>query len=118
MARHNEFGHAGELKAAEYMQQRGYAILERNWRAGRKEIDLICLAGKLLVVAEVKTRFVPEEWPAELLDAGKRRNLRLAADAYIRSKKMEVEVRFDLLLVEGAELVVRHIPDVFRLFDD
>lgn len=118
MARHNELGQAGELKAAEYMQQQGYVILERNWRIGKKELDLICLSGNLLVVVEVKTRFSPEDRPEELLDARKRKNLQVAADAYIRSKKMDVEVRFDLILVEGENSAIRHIPDVIRIFDD
>jgi putative endonuclease len=55
-----ELGREGENIAAEYLRVCGYTILDRNWRWRgpdvRGELDLVALAGSLLVAVEVKTR--------------------------------------------------------------
>ena len=56
MAAHNEFGIEGEDKAANYLIREGYTILDRNWRSGHKELDIVAEKDGTLVVAEVKTR--------------------------------------------------------------
>lgn len=117
MAEHNEFGKFGERRAADYLEERGYVILERNWRCGHKELDLVCLKDEWLVVVEVKTRHLKEERPDELLDFLKRRNLRRAADVYIRSKGIKREVRFDLVVVGGESGEIEHIPDAIQIFE-
>ncbi|NCE71843.1 YraN family protein [Odoribacter sp. Z80] len=117
MAEHNEFGKFGEQKAVDYLRERGYIVLERNWRWKHKELDIVCLKDGWLVVVEVKTRRMKEERPAELLDLLKRRNLRKAADVYIRSKGIEREVRFDLVVVSGESGEIEHIPDVIQVFE-
>ena len=56
MARHNEIGKAGEQIAKNYLTERGYRILEENWRYRRAEVDLIAMDKDTLVIVEVKTR--------------------------------------------------------------
>ena len=46
MAKHNEFGRLGEEIAARYLTEKGYTILERNWRNVHKEIDIIAKDGE------------------------------------------------------------------------
>ena len=41
MALHNEIGHLGEDATCEYLKKNGYKIVERNWRLGNIEIDVI-----------------------------------------------------------------------------
>lgn len=41
MARHNELGKWGEQYAADYLQGLGYDIIERDWRFGHRDIDII-----------------------------------------------------------------------------
>lgn len=43
MALHNELGKEGEAAAEQLLLQKGYRILERNWRFRKNEIDLIAL---------------------------------------------------------------------------
>lgn len=117
MARHNELGRAGEDKAAAYLLREGYVIWERNWRLKHCELDIICSQGNMLVVVEVKTRMVAEERPEELLDFRKRKNLRRAADAYIKMKDLQMEVRFDLILLTGENLALEHIRDALQVFE-
>ena len=57
----------GEARAAEHLQQFGYDILERNFRAERGEIDIIARKNNTIVFVEVKTARSrklgpPESW--------------------------------------------------------
>ena len=57
MAEHNDIGKKGEELAAEYLQEKGYCILERNWtNMGRKELDIIATKDDVVAFVEVKTR--------------------------------------------------------------
>ena len=57
-----ETGDWGETLAVSYLRRRGYIIIERNYRAGHHEIDIIARRWKTIVFVEVKTRtYRPEE---------------------------------------------------------
>ena len=51
-----ELGKMGEDLAVELLIEKGYEILERNWRFRHNEVDIIARKDGLLVIAEVKTR--------------------------------------------------------------
>lgn len=113
----SRLGYAGEEAAAAYLQQAGYVILERNWYWQHKEIDLVCTDGNLVIVVEVKTRSGVVEYPGELLDYKKRRNLLAAGAAYLRCKGVEKELRFDLVIVAGTGRVIQHIREAIQVFE-
>lgn len=117
MSQRNDLGKDGEEQAVLHLIHRGYTILERNWRIGHKEVDIICTDGKMIVVVEVKTREAGCEFPTELIDFRKRRNLLRAGEAYIREKGLDRELRFDLILVSGQEMNVLHIQEAIQVFD-
>lgn len=52
----NPVGVLGEEKACEYLKEKGYLILERNFRKSYGEIDIIALKNNVLVFVEVKSR--------------------------------------------------------------
>ena len=56
MAAHNELGKWGEDKASEFLQLNGYQIIERDWKSGRRDIDIVATNGTEVVFVEVKTR--------------------------------------------------------------
>ena len=56
MAAHNELGKWGEDLATAYLEQKGYTIIERDWKSGRRDLDIIALDGNTVVFVEVKTR--------------------------------------------------------------
>lgn len=57
MAQNKEIGAAGERCAAEYLEDSGYEILEKNYRLNFAEIDIIALSpDDVCVFVEVKTR--------------------------------------------------------------
>ena len=88
-----DLGKTGEDLAVQHLISEGYQILERNWRSGHKEIDIIALKGDTLAVVEVKTR-KSEDYgnPDIAVDGYKQKMLISAADAYVRYKNLEVEV--------------------------
>lgn len=85
--KHLEFGAAGEALAAQWYQQRGYEVLDRNWRCPDGELDLVLLAPDGAVVfTEVKARSSARFGvPAEAVTAGKQRRLRTLAVQYLRA---------------------------------
>lgn len=117
MAKHNELGRQGEELAVRYLVESGYTILERNWRFKHWEVDIICSINGLLVVVEVKTRLADDEIPSELLTWRKRRNLLRAADAYVKMKQSDMELRFDLIIISGENNTITHIPEAMSILD-
>ena len=87
MALHNELGKWGEDVAADYLQRQGYTIIERNWKSGHRDLDIIALDGNTLVFVEVKTRrnriFTD---PETAVDYQKIVNLQHAANHYVKYK--------------------------------
>jgi putative endonuclease len=51
-----ERGRLGEEAAAQFVRERGWKIVARNWRHGRDELDLVAWDGAVLVFAEVRAR--------------------------------------------------------------
>jgi putative endonuclease len=49
-------GRYGEKVAARHLEERGWQVLDRNWRGTGGELDLVALDGDVLVAVEVKTR--------------------------------------------------------------
>lgn len=46
----------GEEIASKYLQEKGYKIIERNFRKGYGEIDIVAVKNDTLIFTEVKTR--------------------------------------------------------------
>ena len=55
MAAHNDFGKEGEQDAVDFLIENGHTILERNFRFGHAEIDIISRKDNILHIVEVKT---------------------------------------------------------------
>ena len=78
MAEHNDLGKWGEDEAALYLEDEGYTIIDRDWRLGRRDLDILAYTpdGNTLVVVEVKTRSGDDyQRPEEAVDGRKMRNL-------------------------------------------
>jgi putative endonuclease len=103
-----------EQLAAEFFKANGFDIVERNWRSGHKEIDLIVKRENLLVFVEVKSSGTTKfGHPAERVDNRKIRNLTSAATAYLEKKLITgCDLRFDV--VTFADGLLEHYPDAFR----
>ncbi len=116
MAENNRIGQAGEDAAALYLQQKGYTIVARNWRFGKKELDIVAQDGDKMVFVEVKTRStLAFELPQEAVTLRKMRNLVYAADAFLQQRNIELESRFDIVTVLMGEQprVLEHLIEAF-----
>lgn len=107
-------GRAFEKQAALFFEQKGFEVLERNWYAGRREIDLIVRKEKLLIFVEVKSASgVKYGHPVERIDQKKISNLTLAATQYLQEKKIKnCDLRFDVVTFIDGRL--EHFPDAFE----
>lgn len=115
MAEHNEFGATCEDIAAEYLTREGYCILDRNWRSGHKELDIIASKDGTLVIVEVKARkSIRYGKPEDAVTPAKIRRIVLAADAYVRFRRLDMPIRFDIISVVKEKDCVQHIEDAFR----
>ena len=95
-----DIGQIGENAAVKYLESQGYVILDRNWRCGHLELDIVALDGEFLAIIEVKTREVNSLLsPTEAITKSKQSNLISAANGYIRKNKRHEEVRFDIVSV-------------------
>lgn len=118
-------GVRGEELACEHLERRGFAIIARNVRTRRGEIDVIAFDGSTLVFAEVKTlranrtsrRAGPERSarPLDALRFRQRHHIRSLASAWLAAAKppRAREIRFDAIGVtidsSGALLALEHI---------
>ena len=120
MAYHTELGKLGEQLAAQYLLDKGYRILERNFFFEKAEIDIIAQKDpQELVVVEVKTRnsnFFGD--PQDFVSRAKVKLLVKAANEYVISNDMEVEVRFDIVAVlkNDTQLQIEHFKNAFYFF--
>lgn len=120
MAKHNELGRLGEKCAVEFLENKGYKILERNWHSSHKELDIIAVYKGWIVVAEVKTRSCNKwENPEEAVDKNKMRRIVSAANRYVKMHKMDNPVRFDVvsLIYNNKNWEIEHFEDAFLATD-
>ena len=116
MAAHNELGKWGEDCAADYLQRKGYTIVERDWKSGHRDIDIIAVdENRTVVFVEVKTRRnrVFGE-PEESVDYRKMRNLQAAINHYVKYRHIDNDIRFDIITVVGT---IGSDPDIDHLID-
>jgi putative endonuclease len=117
MAAHHELGKWGEQIAADFLQRQGYIILERDWKSGHRDLDIIARDGDTIVFVEVKTRrnrlFTD---PETAVNFQKILNLQSAANHYIKFKHIDNPIRFDIVSVVGTEdrtPEIEHTKDAF-----
>ncbi len=104
VAAHIELGRIGEDLAAAWYRQRGYAVVDRNWRVPIGEIDLVLRKGRVVVIAEVKSRRTDAYGvPALAVGAAKQQRLRRLAAVWLSDRRIRwrVDVRFDVVAITG-----------------
>ncbi|MBR1851328.1 MAG: YraN family protein [Bacteroidales bacterium] len=92
-------GNDGEQQASLYLQRLGYIVVERNYRYGKNEVDIVAMDGDELVIVEVKTRSNPIAPPESAVDHQKRQRLIKVANHYVVSHKWLGATRFDIVTV-------------------
>lgn len=98
-----EFGLIAEEKVAEEYIKKGYTILDRRWKLGHTEIDIIAQRDNEIIIIEVKARSGNDEDALSAVTFDKRRRMVKAADSYLRRLKGEYNYRFDIVACTGSK---------------
>lgn len=108
-------GNKGEQLAVDFLLNIGYTILDRNFRSGKAEIDIIAKDKNFIVFIEVKSRSVfNEETPRDLLSNSQQKRIIEAAHNYIIDNDINEEARFDFISVTlDQQNKIEHIKDAF-----
>ena len=117
MAAHNDLGNRGESLARSALEQKGYRILETNWRHNRAEVDIIAEKNDILIFAEIKTRSTDIfGQPEEFLTEAQQLRIMGIANAYIEEVEHNGEIRFDIIsivLKENGDYKLKHFEDAW-----
>lgn len=109
-------GRQGENAAATFLQNKGLLVVDRNWRCGSHELDLVCQDDETLVFVEVRTRSANGMTsPVESITPAKMRHCVAAAQEYMLAHNLwHKPCRFDVISVLKTEgsLTMEHYPDV------
>ncbi len=119
MAEHYDLGVTGEKIAADFLINKGYKIIEKNYRFKKAEIDIIAQKNKVLICVEVKTRTTTYFGnPQDFIHAKKIKLLVSAMDNYVTSKDLDIEVQFDIIAIvkNKNQTYIEHIEDAFLYF--
>ncbi|CAN5184480.1 YraN family protein [soil metagenome] len=109
-------GTDGEDLAATFLIEKGFKVLERNYRYKKSEIDLIVSRGNWLIFVEVKTRTSTAfGFPEEFVDYNKKLKILEGALEYMYVKNWQGNVRYDIVAVNiwGNRHDIKHIEDAF-----
>ena len=111
----SDIGKWGEDVARKFLEKEGYAILETNWLSGHKEVDIIATCNNCVGFVEVKTRTSKFANPADAVNKQKQKFLIYAANYYVRSKGLDLEVRFDIITIVATQgkVQIEHMKNAF-----
>ena len=110
MSKHSKIGIKGEQVATSYLLNKGYIILHNNWRAGKKEIDIIALKGDIIVIVEIKTRTNYDfGFPEEAVNKKKQGFLKSAAAYFMQANPQYLYLQFDIISILMDQETVKEI---------
>ena len=117
MSNNQIIGKRGEDKAAQFLENQGYTIIERNWRFKKAEIDIIAKIEQMLVFVEVKSKsYTYFGQPEESVSEKKEKLILDAANAYMLEIGHDWEIRFDIIAIvfnEDQSFELNHYKDAF-----
>jgi putative endonuclease len=113
------FGELGERIAERWLRRRGWRVVQRRFRSGHRDIDLVIERDGTIAFVEVKARRGPEfGGPVQAVNYRKRKQLERSAMVWIDRHGREAEsYRFDVVgvLLDGAEVRICHVENAFSL---
>ena len=108
------FGELGERIAERWLRRRGWRVVQRRFRSGHRDIDLVVERDGLVAFVEVKVRQGDAFGsPFEAVTGAKRREIVKAARVWVdRCGRPSDIYRFDCIALVGHKL--EHLEDAFR----
>jgi putative endonuclease len=117
MTNRKRLGDEGERKAAHFLEQNNFIIIEQNYRCKFGEIDIVAFEKDVLVAVEVKTRRNTSfGMPCESVTARKRRHIERCLSYYVVHKGLEqVDMRIDIIEILSTKsgCYLNHIRNAF-----
>lgn len=114
-----QLGELGERIAERWLRRQGWRVVQRRFRSGHRDIDLVMEREGLVAFVEVKARRGPQfGGPVEAVNWAKQRELSRSAQVWVdRHGRPHEAYRFDVVgvLVQGESVKVRHVPNAFSL---
>ncbi len=93
-------GRRGEDIACEYLLDKGYRLVQRNWSTQFGELDIICWEGENLVFVEVKTKIGCDFGnPEEMVNKGKLSQVKRLGELYTIKNNLSCSCRVDVVAV-------------------
>jgi putative endonuclease len=114
-----EFGQLGERIAERWLRRTGWRVVQRRFRTGHRDIDLVVEREGTIVFVEVKARRGERfGHPVEAVNWRKQKELTKSAQVWIdRHGRPDESYRFDVVgvLLTGERVRVRHVEDAFKV---
>lgn len=113
-----DLGKKGEDLAVALCRQKGFIVLQQNFRTPFGEIDIIARDGNIVVFIEVKARTGHTFGaPFEAVTRRKREKITKVAMSYLKRFRKEVPARFDVISIsmKSGTLELEHIQDAFEI---
>ena len=117
-------GALGERIAARWLVRDGWQVVDRRWRSGRRDLDLVAIRDNVVAFVEVKTR--QSTWsgqPVEAVNWRKQRELTRSAQAWMDQRgtmvaPVEAVFRFDVVGIVASRnrVGIRHVESAFPAF--
>lgn len=116
MYKTQKIGKFGEDRVAEYLQENGYKILDRNFNCKMGEIDIIALDKEEIVFIEIKTRMNNSYGlPSEAVNKQKLKHIYKTAQYYLYIRNLENEnTRIDVIevYIKNNKIQINHLKQV------
>lgn len=118
MSRSGELGAWGEELAKNFLEEKGFRLVSRNYRSRYGEIDLIMENGQYLSFVEVKLRKSGAfAQAAEFVDERKQKKLRITAEFWLMENPTELQPRFDVIEIYAPWGTATRYPEIHDLED-
>ncbi len=115
----NYLGRIAEMKAANYLREKGYYIVAHSYKSRFGEIDLIAEYKGFVVFVEVKARNENSiAAPKEFVDENKQKKIIATSSLYLSAYKTDLQPRYDVIevyLKDNKIKSIKHLENAFTL---
>ena len=105
-------GKKAEQAAANYLEMRGYTILEMNWRRPHTEVDIIARKKNTIYFVEVKYRKTDAQGGGlDYVTTSKLQRMRRGAESWVTDSKYDGQYQLAAIEVAGRDFTIEHFID-------
>ena len=106
-------GQLGEQKALQFLENKGYQLLEKNLRLAYWELDLLMEFQNQLIVVEVKTKTKNQKFLSNPFHSSQLKRVAKIASQYAIQNQLTQSIRIDGLIVCLETNTITHLENLF-----